>query len=187
MWRFIILSLITLISACQSAYLDGVPSEHSPYYQVPVDSKLILNRTIAVKPARSTVYFQRGRIMPWYDIDLYGAYCALVLERKRDVEQTIKPAEFNVHEVSNENFFTLVKTDRRYFEPDAYYLHVSDMDGGNSSYQVYATVMDLRSDIPSEVRRLTCAAWNHSLGMPSVTLEKIRQSLGDYFSFRLAR
>ena len=66
-------------------------------------------------------------------------------------------------------------------------MHVSSMEDGNSSYEVFATVMELRSDTQSKVRRLTCVVWDNSQDMLSVTLGKIRQSLGDFFSFNLAR
>ena len=79
MWRFMILFLFTLIPACQSAYINGVPNEGSPYFQVPVDSKLILNRTITIEPFQNSAYFQRGRMIPWYEVIKYGAYCALAV------------------------------------------------------------------------------------------------------------
>jgi len=187
MWRFMILFLFTLIPACQSAYINGVPNEGSPYFQVPVDSKLILNRTITIEPFQNSAYFQRGRMIPWYEVIKYGAYCALAVERKRDVEQVVKPGEFVVHNVSNESFFSIAKAGKRNLVPVAFKLPVADTKDGNGSYEVYATVMELRSDTQTEVRRLTCANWGLPQGMQTLTVEIIRQSLGDFFSLKLAR
>ena len=187
MRRFMILFLFTLIPACQSAYINGVPNERSPYFQVPIDSKLILNRTITIEPAQKTAYFQRGRTIPWHQVNKYGAYCALALERTRDVEQTVRPGEFVVHKVSDENLFTIAKAGERNLVPIAFKLHVADMrDSNGMAYEVLATVMELRSDTQSEVRRLTCADWGIPQSTPFLTVEKIRQSLGDFFSLKLA-
>ena len=186
MWRFMILFLFTLIPACQSAYINGIPNERSPYFQVPVDSKLILNRTITIEPVQNSAYFQRGRMIPWYEVIKYGAYCSLAVERKLDLEQTVKPAEFVVHKVSNESFFSIVKAGKRKLVPVAFNLQLADTKSGNGSYEVFATVMELRSDTRSEVRRLTCADWGIPQGMQTLTVEIIRQTLGDFFSLKLA-
>lgn len=187
MRRIIILFLFILIPGCQSAYINGVPNERSPYFQVPVDSKLILQRAITIEPTLKSAYFQRGRMIPWHQVNEYGAYCALILERKRDVEQTVKPGKFMVQKVSNENLFTIAKAGNRNLIPIAFKSRVADMrDSNGETYEVLATVMELRSDTQPEVRRLTCADWGIPQGMPFLTVETIRQSLGDFFSLKLA-
>ena len=187
MRRFKILLLFALIPACQPAFINGVPNERSPYFQVPVDSKLILNRTITIEPAHKSAYFQRGRMIPWYEVNKYGAYCALALDRTRNVEQTVNASEFVVHKVSNESLFTIAKKKNQKIRLVDFKLHVADMrDSGGTTYEVLATVMELRSDTQSEVRRLTCADWGIPQNTPLLTVEKIRQSLGDFFSLKLA-
>jgi hypothetical protein len=189
MRRITILFLFTLIPACQPAFINGVPNERSPYFEVPVDSKLILNRMITIEPAQKSAHFQRGRMLPWYEVNKYAAYCALALERTRDVPQTVKPGEFVVHKVSNQTLFSIAKKEEPIYRFVDFKRRVMNMrdDGGGMTYEVKATVMELRSNAQPEVRRLTCANWGVPQSSLTLTVENIRQSLGDFFSLKLAQ
>ena len=188
MQRFTILLLFTLVPACQPAFINGVPNERSPYFEVPVDSKLILNQAITIEPAQKSAYFQRGRKIPWYDVDKFSAYCALALERARDAEQTVKPGEFQVHRVFNETLFKIAKSNPTGVTTvDFKQQRAQNMrDDGGMTYEVLATVMELRSNTQPEVRRMTCANWIVPQSRLSLTVEIIRRSLGDFFSLKLA-
>ena len=187
MQRFTVLILFALIPACQPAYINGTPNERSPYFEVPVDSKLILNRTITVEAGQKSAYFQRGQQLKWFNVDKYAAYCALTLDRELKTEQTIEPGELEVYKVFNQHLFQIAKARSPSaptgdFRPQT----VQMRDGGRDTYQVLAVIMELRSAVKSDVRRLICANWVVPQGMQSVTVNGIRQSLGDFASLKLA-
>lgn len=186
MWRFATLILLALLSACQPAYINGVPNERSPYFKVPVHSALTLHRKITIQRVQKAAYFQRGRVLPWYEVDLYGEYCALVMERQLDIEQSVMPDEFDILAVGYESFFSLVRAEKPGFMPANFRFVISEMKDSGEAYEVYATVMELRSDRQPDVRRLICADWSTPQGLHPITVETMRRTLGDFFTLHLA-
>ena len=184
MQRLATLLLFVLIAACQPAYIHGRPNLNSPYFQVPTDSKLVLKQEVTVDAGQKSAYFQRGKLVKWFNVQKFEAYCALALDRKADAEQTVKPGEFDVYRVHNESLFTLAK--KRNAPTDDFRVQTVGMrDNSQDSYQVMAVLMELRSTTQSNVKRLTCASWVIPQGMQSVTVNGIRASLGDYATLNL--
>jgi hypothetical protein len=171
------LLLIALAAACETAYKDGLPNERSSAFEVPVDSKLVLHRSIDVAPGQRAAYLQQGKLLPWYHVNQYAPYCALALQASRDVAQSVSPDEFVIRNVSQRFLFTLA----------ARLAHASrDRDGDGMTYEVVATVMDLHSGRQAEVRALTCVSWGLPQGRSYLTVEDIRRALGSYFTLELA-
>lgn len=175
--RFSALLLAALLAACETAYKDGLPNERSAEFWVPVDSKLVLHRSIEIAPGQGTAYLQNGRLLPWYDVNRHAPYCALVLQASRDVAQRVSADEFVVRKVSQRFLFTLaagplVRAQRE--RNDA------------MTYEVLATVMQVRSERQADVRALTCASWGLPQGRSYLTVEQVRRALGAYFSLELA-
>ena len=58
MWRMIIVLVVTVLAACQTTAYEG--NENSPYYKVPIGSKLILHQEIEIPPHLAGIYLQAG-------------------------------------------------------------------------------------------------------------------------------
>jgi hypothetical protein len=177
--RFVAIMLLAELGACQPAFVNGVPNENSPYFEVPVDTRLLLRGAIDVPARADSAYFQRGQTLPWYDVNIYGTWCVLKLAGKRDVPRTIQADEFAVRKVSSE---------RRYYLGAApgMRLVATDFDRDNGeSYEVMATVMHLHSPRQPDVSQLVCADWGLPQGGSYLTIHKIRRTLGDFFRLEL--
>ena len=177
--RILALLLIALAAACETAYKDGVPNERSTMFEVPVDSRLVLHRSLEIAPGQRSAYLQQGKLLPWYHVNQYAPYCALALQAGRDVAQSVGPDEFVVRRVSQRFLFTLALQQPRL-------AHVMDRDGEGMTYEVVATVMELNSARQPEVRAFTCAHWGLPQGRSYLTVQDIRRALGSYFTLELA-
>ena len=190
MIRFVSLALVVFVSACQTAYKDGQPNEDSAYYEVPVDSKLILHQDLTIPAKTTIVYFQRGKVfLKHYQYNRYGTYCELELSRKRDVAQTVKADEFVIYKVKQERVFG----DGGFIQLASRGLGFGTLaqfergNDGRQLYEVVATRMTLRSERQADVHSLMCASWHPAQAMSYLTVRKIRNTLGDILTLQLAQ
>lgn len=95
--RLIPVISLVFLSACQSWH-DS--SENSPFYPIPVGSRLILKQPLSIPADRASVYIQRGRIVPYNGRDTYYANCEFELYTLKPVERTVDPDEFTVSKVA---------------------------------------------------------------------------------------
>jgi hypothetical protein len=168
-----------------------VPNEASPYFTVPVDSRLVLRQAVTVPAGDDHVFFQRGRAMRWNEVNIYGTYCSLRLAVRRDIPQTINPDEFVVRKVSQERRFRLAHA------PASGRIQVAalgrtsvaaiDTEDSGFTYEVLATVMSLQSSRQPDVSELACADWSTPQGVTPISVRRIRQALGDRIELQLAR
>jgi hypothetical protein len=182
--------LLMLLCACQPAFIDGVPNEDSPYFVVPVDSQFALKRAVTVLARDDSAYFQDGKSPTWYDVDIYGSWCVLQLESKRDAVQLIEPDRFTVIKVSTERRFYMGREAppaRTMFAARRRIATSADIGIGDAqAYEVEATIMQLRSARHPQVRRLICAKWGIPQGGTFLTVRQIRHTLGEFFDLELA-
>ena len=164
--------LIIWLAGCQSPFVQIEGRENSRYFRIPVDSKLVLQQELLV-PARSDrLYFQKGKVSQFQHVNRYSPYCALTLHAKKDVAQTIVPDAFTVHKMYRQYLFDLAMGP----------VMVAQLDpGGGMTYQVFATLLELRSVQQPDVVRMTCANWGVPQDMAHLTLGQMRESLGDIF------
>jgi hypothetical protein len=173
-------AILLLLCACQPAFINGVPNEDSPYFEVPPDSRLVLQRVITLPPHSDRAYFQNGSALPWHDVNIYGSWCVLQLERKYPQASRVEPDAFTVTRVWNE---------RRYYLGRAAAARPVALDldrGDGQTYEVSATIMHLHAARPSPVSRLVCADWGLPQGGRFLTVSKIRRTLGEWFRLELA-
>lgn len=170
MQRTFILVLL-LLTGCQSAAWRNDPG--SPFYRVPAGAKLVLHRDIAVPAQRTGVYLQAGRIVGYGDINTYHPYCALDLRRRADTAQTIAADTFVVVRSTQETVLS-VRTPAPWMTAGS--LQLADGDYG---HQIYATILDLRSSHQPEMLNLTCAHWVYPPMLRHLTLDELRQALGE--------
>jgi hypothetical protein len=189
--RWIVLSVIVLLAGCPSAYIDGVPNERSPYFQLPVGSELILEKEVAVPAGDDQLYFQNGRTMDWRRVDIYRPHCALKVDSKMDADRSIHPDRFTLTQSSTERFFRRVHSPGPHpgvrmagFDPAITPAADFDRDG-RMDYEVTAVVMELRSARQPQVREMICADWGLPQDRLHITVQNIRRALGDFFTIQL--
>ncbi len=168
-----------LLVSCQPAYLkDGRPNEHSPYFEIPVESKFVLHQTLTVAAYTRNVFFQRGQVLPFYYVNEFTDYCALTVYAQKQVPQTIKPDTFVVTKVYREYLYQLADA--------SVILAQTFQDKDGETWHVLATQMELQAKNQPDVIRLTCAAWGLPQDISNVTLAGIRKSLGEIATLELA-
>ena len=170
MHRLATLALVLLLAACQTAVSRD---ENSPYYAVPAGARLVLHRALTVPADRLDVHLQGGRVLAYAEVNPYHPFCALDLHRRLDVPQTVASGEFTVRKASQE----IIQTQRA---PGARLA-----SGGSPSFDIYNTVLELRSETQPQVARLTCGQWVYPPQQRHVTVNEMRQALGSVFTLRL--
>jgi hypothetical protein len=172
--------------ACEPAYLNGVPNENSPYFEVPVDSTLILLRAVSVPPGADGAYFQRGKAVPWSQVNIHGTYCFLKIGTRRDVAQTVEPDQFAIKKVTQERRFFLGRTSPEYRITTPAVRLVGDFDSHDSGgYEILVAGLSLQSARQPDVTQLGCGDWGIPQGDHPITVRKIRQTLGDWFELKI--
>ena len=171
-----------LISGCSTSGQNPrwYGNESSSNFRVPVDSELVLNRELIVVPRSQRVFFQRGRVLArHHEVNRYQPWCVLRLDRRRDVEVRITPDEFAIRDVR-----------RQYLNRVALLgpIQVAQRrrTGTSAAYEVFASLMELRSERQPDVANLACTRWRRPTNSFHVTIRNIRETLGDVFSLELA-
>jgi len=183
----ILLLMMLLLGACQPAYLDGRPNPQSPYFDIPSGSELVLHEPLEVIPRSDRVYLQKGRALPWHEVDRYAAYCAFALEYAEPARGEIAADRFTVLESNTRYLFRLARAEPLRLASAGALLRTASRsdDDGIDDYQVQATELVLHSDSQPRVKRLICANWRLPQGAPSVTLNSIAEALGERASLRV--
>ena len=106
-------------------------------------------------------------------VNPYHPYCALDLHRRMDTPQTVAAGEFTVRKISQ----AIIQTRRA---PGAVLA-----SGGSPSFEIYNTILELRSEHQLQVARLTCAQWVYPPQQRHVTINEMRRALGNVFTLQL--
>lgn len=168
---------LALLGACQTY----APSEDSPYYAMPVGSRLVLNRALTIPPDRASVYIQRGQIVAFTTLDDYDPHCRFELSSVRPRPQTVEPDEFVVHKVRQE-----IIVSRAFTRPGLLLaLGGGDDDDGPDS-KLYSRILELRSAKQPEVLRIACMRWHRLAFSRHLTIREIRDTLSELFTLQLA-
>ncbi len=175
-----LLTLLVVLAGCQSAYLsDGRPNESSPLYEVPLGSKVVLERELTVPAYRQDVFLQDGKVFDFATVNKWRPYCALSLHAQAKQARVMQPDSFVVRKVSRQLLFQLAGRP----------LQIAGITSGSDGFQtwrVQAAVMELSSGRQPDVVKLTCAAWGLPQDASYVTLAAIRGALGEVVSLQLA-
>ncbi|MBI5611496.1 MAG: hypothetical protein HY942_00290 [Gammaproteobacteria bacterium] len=173
MKRLIGLIALLAVSACQTAPL---PREESPYYTVPVGSRVTLHKELTIPAARASVYIQGTLIATWQEVNSYHPHCIFEVYKVKDTPQRVQPGTFTVRKVRQQHLSGI--------RPGTRYARLfADSD---PSFVIYATVMDLESIEQPEVFRLTCQHWEiPSQSQQHLTIRQIRTALGELITLKL--
>lgn len=86
---------LLLISCVQQAVRDP----DSPFYRVPVGSRIVLNQPLEVRAGHTRVFLQRGAVTGFSDLDQYWPSCSFEVRDLRQEPQQIAPDTFTVRQV----------------------------------------------------------------------------------------
>lgn len=196
MSRFTVVLLAILLAACQSV----TPDPSSPFYLPPAGSKLTLNQGFVMPPRELKIFVQDGRLV--YAANQYYPFCRFELRDLKDTAREIKPDEFDIVGVSRQTgvFAALDQFDKRTLLASIGVIGgyggigvgiggpgIGIFDGKPSPI-VYGIRMDLSSPRQPEVFRMTCGhLQDPNISAKYLSIDEIRQALGNVFTLRLPR
>ena len=179
-----LLVLLTLaLTACQTSAEFPVTS---PYFQIPIGSRLVLHQPIEIPPNAATVRLQFGKIVSRAHTQEFEPVCVFESKLVGEAAQRIAPDSFEITRVRRDSSMLSAQA-----APSSGLIKTFWRGDVGSSRQYYKTEMSLRSTKQPQILYMTCQyAWEPGLGSfddpRPLTIAEIRQALGDYFSLRLA-
>jgi hypothetical protein len=179
MRHMFLFAAIVLLGACQSY---STPSEDSPYYAVPVGSRIVLNRPLIIPPDHASVYIQRGQIVPFSQFDDYAPHCRFELSTVSPTAQTVEPDAFVVYKVGQE-----IIVGRALTRPGLLLAQSGGDRGDGHDAKLYSRILYLRSTKQPDVLRVACGEWHDYSFSRHLTIQEIRAALGNLFTLELPR
>ncbi|MGB5517335.1 MAG: hypothetical protein WBO73_02565 [Gammaproteobacteria bacterium] len=172
-----ILGLCTagLLAACES---QTIKDENSQFYSVPLGSRFTLNREITIPPDQTSVYLQYGKTVASRDVDFYYPHCKFELYTISTEGRLVKPDSFVVIRIvdKREDVSVTLPT----------YAGLSLSYGDGPLHMTYSTAMYLESKIQPDVYRMDCKRWDDPAIGEYLSINEMRQALGDVFTLSLA-
>lgn len=167
------------LTACQSS--ANLPIT-SPYFEVPVGSRLVLNQSLEIAPTSATLRFQFGKIVSRFDSQDFEPACVFESNIVGESAQRIEADTFEIIRVRRGNTSLSAHAPSR-----AGLVAVSSRfigDGG--SRQFYKTEFFLRSKKQPQILAMTCQhareAGATAAELRPLTVAEIQQAVGDYFT-----
>jgi hypothetical protein len=174
-----------LAAGCSTARYAG--DENSPFYEVPVGSRVTLTRELVIEPEQVAVFLQNGRALPWPQINPQYPHCKFEVRERRSDAQTVKPDEFAVTRVVREVTHT-VDSGRLQLAGVGLALRVGGVDGDGASVRAFATYLYLRSERQPQVFRLGCGHWDYpgKSSAEHLSINAMRKALGEVVTLSIA-
>lgn len=157
MKNIFIIISVVLLAGCQSMHSNN---ESSIWFKVKPGSKLVLNRALEIPSGQAHIKLQQGEVTG--AVDEYTINCDF--EVRNLGPQTINPDTFLITNVSNQREWIS--------RPDTVDFYM---------------VFRLQSTPQVEVEKLFCGYWDGPLWGKPVTVEEVKQALGEYFTFEFAQ
>lgn len=148
---------VMLLAGCQSMHTTN---ESSIWFKVKPGSRLVLNRALEIPPGQAHIKLQQGQVTG--AVDEYTINCDF--EVRNLGPQTINPDTFLITNVSNQREWIS--------RPDTVDFYM---------------VFRLQSTQQADVEKLFCGYWDGPLWGKPVTVEEVKQALGEYFTFEFAQ
>jgi hypothetical protein len=154
----LLLTLPLLFSSCQNR---GETDENSPYFVIPIGSRLVLHQSVTIPAFAAAIYLQGGQWLPWPQVSRYHPHCKFELREPKNAPQTITADEFVIARTGTET---------------------ETQEG----LQIQARVLEIQSPRQPQVSRLSCAVWQTTATGQPVSGRELRQALGDVFTLEIA-
>jgi hypothetical protein len=158
MSRHLVLLSSLAVTACAGGQVTDVGS---PYYVIPEGSTLVINEELTIPPGSAHVDFQGGVVVP--SAGNYQPSCSLMVDsRLSDTPQPITPDEIRITRSTMQQQWVSQPTTMNFFR-----------------------ILYLQSEKQPQISTLTCHQWDAPLRGTPVTVEQIRQALGNYVTLKL--
>jgi hypothetical protein len=172
---FPFLLAVTSVAACES---QVVKDKNSQFYSVQLGSTFTLNREITIQPDRTSVYFQNGKPGAARDVDFYKPHCKFELFTISTEARLVNPDTFVVTRIVDQREDVSTSWPR--------YAGLGMARGDGPVHLTYSTTLYLESKIQPDVFRMNCKRWDDPVIGEYLTINEMRQALGDYFTLTLA-
>ncbi len=166
------------ITACDNRQL--VKDQDSPFYSIPVGSRFTLNRELTIQPDHTSVFLQNGDPAADSNVDFYKPHCIFELFSISNKARVVRPDTFVVTKIVDQS------EDVATSWPTFAALGMGIVFGDGPVHLTFSTTMYLESRIQPDVYRLTCQRWDWPNIGEYLSINEMRQALGDYFTLILA-
>ena len=174
--RWPVLLSTLLLSACQALVVTDI---NSPYYQIPVGSKLILQTELKLAPRQVSFYIQNGAVVKYFSLDQYHAHCKFEMWSKVDEKRRVKPTEFEITRVSHDYEFV------RHFNRPVRVAALGIAGDTTPIAVIDKTFLYLKSESERDVYRITCEHWSDTSDSRPLTVKEIRKTLDGMFELQI--
>jgi len=178
MSKLLPLLVLLIIPACQS----GPYSADSPYYRIPVGSRVEVKKVLTIPANRARVYLQFGKSIQPGEVDQYSAHCWFLSWEVLNKNQTINPDTFIVTHV--QEFEDHVLRQGTMLLASSRKVHFWGVDGGSTAIE-YSTEFTIHSDEQQNIRKLVCNHWEDPSDARHLTLTDIRMALNEIAEIHL--
>jgi len=167
---FSLLTFPLFITACAHANYPVT----SPYYAIPVGSRLILKKTLTIPAESGRVYIQQGKAIASHKKDPYLPHCWFVSWKISDTDSQIAVDKFIVISADkDERHISALSSMQLAGAPS---LSLSGMMT-ETSIMEFATVLMIRSDRQKDIRQFTCSHWAEASSGRHLTVLEINEAL----------
>ena len=165
-----------LLCACDNS--QAIRDENSQFFSVSLGSSFTLNREITIQPDNTSVYLQNGSIEPVGNIDFYQPHCKFELFSISEQARVVQPDTFVVTRIVDRREDVARQWPR--------YAALGMALGDGPVHLTFSTEMYLKSNTQPDVFRMNCKRWDWPNIGEFLSINEMRQSLGDYFTLNLA-
>jgi hypothetical protein len=167
-----------LFSGCASN--EVIKDEDSQFYSIPLGSTFTLNRELTIQPDNTSVYLQNGKAGTDGDIDFYKPHCVFELYTISDKARVVKPDTFVITRIVDQS------EDVSTGWPIYAALGMGLVIGDGPVHLTFSTTMYLESKLQPDVYRMTCKRWDWPSIGEYLSINEMRQAVGNYFTLTLA-
>ena len=174
--KIVIVLTLVLLTGCR---VDAVLDARSPYYRVPVGSRITLNQELKVPGGRTRIFLQHGQTLS-NGFDQYHPHCNFEIRTLSADVRTIAPGDFQVVRV-NWGIKEIVKLDSIMVASIAI-----SSSGYSGSMVTHYVDHYLSSTVQPDVMSLAChGAFDDPPYADPPTIAEIREALGQIATLHL--
>jgi hypothetical protein len=151
------------------------PSADSPYHQLPVDSRLVLEQPITIPHPGVSVWLQFGKVLSGPP-NQYEPACKLEMRERTESSRTVAPDTFRVTKVEQASWAVSADSPFRHAA-----LKVAGRQEDSPMAYEMRTILYLESARQPEVYRLTCQHWDRPWFPQYLTVNQIGDTLRGLF------
>lgn len=170
----LILSTILALSACAT---QTEKDQDSNTYSVPVGSTLTLKQGITIPANLARRFFQYGQAMKESDTNPYYPHCSILMNTLTDHQRTIKPTVFEIYKVLD---------GEEVAQQHILYAQNFLASSGGPLIIGYTSYYYLRSADNPDVRSLECIQWDTPVTAEYLSINEIKNALGNYFDLQIS-